>query len=67
MGARTARQEQVMLDQQERSAVIHTAPLSPLSATEGDEPLVAFAAQQVRELTGLSEHQLRYWDTTTSI
>ncbi|MGI8913282.1 MAG: MerR family transcriptional regulator [Chloroflexota bacterium] len=52
-----------MLDQQERSAVVHAAPRPPWQAAEDDsELLVAFSAQQVRELTGLSEHQLRYWD-----
>lgn len=28
------------------------------------DPLVAFTAEQVRRLTDLSEHQLRYWDKT---
>jgi uncharacterized protein (DUF433 family) len=52
-----------MLDQQERTAVTHAAPGSQRRAVEEDgDPLVAFSARQVRELTGLSEYQLRSWD-----
>lgn len=28
------------------------------------DPVFAFSAEQVRKLTGLSDHQLRYWDKT---
>lgn len=52
-----------MLDQQERTAVIDAAPgPQRRAAAEDGEPLVAFSKQQVRELTGLSEYQLRSWD-----
>lgn len=52
-----------MLDQQERTAMRHAAPRSQWRAAEEDgEPLIAFSAQHVRELTGLSEYQLRSWD-----
>lgn len=52
---------QGMLDQQERTATTHAAPRSRAAEEEG-EPLIVFSAQQVRELTGLSEYQLRSWD-----
>lgn len=49
------------------AAVVVVAPLCPWKCVvrvTADERLLAFPADQVSRITGLSERQLRYWDKT---